>query len=223
MNQFMQECIHVTRITIPLLLQGVFVTIEISVLAIALAMVLGGVAGYFRISENRVLRGIAGIYIKIFRCTPFMVEVYLAYYGLPMLGIDVSAFWTGVLILGCYTSAYVAVILESGIRALSKGQSEAAYAMGMSKTKTLMRILLPQTISVIIPSLTGQFIQTVKDSSILSIITVAELTMMTKEAIGITFSPLIVYMCAGLFYWAINLVIEFTSKKIEKKNRRISV
>jgi ABC-type amino acid transport system permease subunit len=122
-----------------------------------------------------------------------------------------------------YTAAYVAVTLESGFRAIHKGQYEAAYALGMSRLKTMMRIIFPQTIKIIIPSLTGQFIQTVKDSSILSIITVSEMTMMTKEAIGITFSPLIVYIFAGLLYWALNLVIEFASKNIEKRSNRITV
>lgn len=219
----MNEFLRVAQITIPLLLEGVFVTLKISVLAILLALILGAFFAYLRISKLFICRAAASIYIKVFRCIPFMVEVYLAYYGLPMLGIEVSAFSTGVLILGLYTAAYIAVILESGLKALPKGQSEAAYAIGMSKTKALWRILLPQTISVIIPPMTGQFLQTVKDSSILSIITVAEMTMMTKEAIGITFSPLIVYICAGLFYWAINIIIELSAKGIEKRHRRMSI
>lgn len=219
----MNEFLHVAQITIPLLLEGVFTTLKISILAILLALILGALFACLHISRLSICKVISGIYIKVFRCVPFMVEVYLAYYGLPMLGIDVSAFTTGVLILGLYTAAYIAVILESGLKALPKGQSEAAYVIGMSKTQTLWRILLPQTISVIIPPMTGQFLQTVKDSSILSIITVAEMTMMTKEAIGITFSPLIVYICAGLFYWAINIIIELSGKGIEKRHRRMSI
>ena len=215
----MGEFLHVAEIAFPLLFQGILVTIQISVLAI----VIGAVVAYMKISDMVLLKAIAEIYIKIFRNTPFMVQVYLAYYGLPMLGLNVPAFWTGALILGFYTAAYVAVILESGLSSLPKGQSEAAYAIGMSKTKTLLRILLPQTVVVIIPSITGQLVQTVKDSSILSIITVAEMTMMTKEAIGITFSPLIVYICVGLLYWALNLVIELSSKKIEKSYKRRSI
>ena len=211
------------EIAFPLLFQGILVTIQISVLAIIMAIIIGAVVAYMKISDMVLLKAIAEIYIKIFRNTPFMVQVYLAYYGLPMIGFDVPAFWTGALILGFYTAAYVAVILESGLSSLPKGQSEAAYAIGMSKTKTLLRILLPQTVVVIIPSITGQLVQTVKDSSILSIITVAEMTMMTKEAIGITFSPLIVYICVGLLYWALNLVIELSSKKIEKSYKRRSI
>lgn len=212
--------LHIIEIAVPLLMEGIVTTIVVSLLAILLAIVLGGVLGIACISENRAAFGLTKAYIKIFRCTPFMVQIYIIYYGLPALGIRMPAFWTGVIVLGMYTAAYVAVILQSGIRALPKGQNEAALAMGMPYMMRLRRILLPQTVSVILPPMTGQFIQTVKDSSILSIITVTELTMMTKEAIGITFSPLHVYLCTAVFYWAINLVIEGISKRIEIKTYR---
>ena len=209
---------HIIELSVPLLMQGILTTIEISVLAILLAAVLGGIVGLGYLSENRIIKTIAAVYIKIFRCTPFMVQIYIVYYGLPGLGIKMPAFWTGMIVLGMYTAAYVAVILESGIRSLPKGQNEAAIAMGMPYFMRLRRILLPQTLSMIIPPLTGQFIQTVKDSSILSIITVFELTMMTKEAIGVTFSPIQVYLCTAVFYWVLNLVIEYISKRIERKS-----
>lgn len=209
---------HIIELSVPLLMQGILTTIEISVLAILLAAVLGGIVGLGYLSENRIIKTIAAVYIKIFRCTPFMVQIYIVYYGIPGLGIKMPAFWTGMIVLGMYTAAYVAVILESGIRSLPKGQNEAAIAMGMPYFMRLRRILLPQTLSMIIPPLTGQFIQTVKDSSILSIITVSELTMMTKEAIGVTFSPIQVYLCTAVFYWVLNLVIEYISKRIERKS-----
>lgn len=209
--------LHIIELTVPLLMQGILTTIEISVLAIILAAILGVVVGLGYMSPNRILKALAAVYIKIFRCTPFMVQIYIVYYGLPSLGIKLPAFWTGMMVLGMYTAAYVAVILESGIRSLPKGQNEAAIAMGMPYFMRLRRILFPQTLSMIIPPLTGQFIQTVKDSSILSIITVSELTMMTKEAIGITFSPIQVYLCTAAFYWILNLVIEYVSKRIERK------
>ena len=209
---------HIIELSVPLLMQGILTTIKISVLAILLAAVLGGIVGLGYLSENRIIKTIAAVYIKIFRCTPFMVQIYIVYYGLPGLGIKMPAFWTGMIVLGMYTAAYVAVILESGIRSLPKGQNEAAIAMGMPYFMRLRRILLPQTLSMIIPPLTGQFIQTVKDSSILSIITVSELTMMTKEAIGVTFSPIQVYLCTAVFYWVLNLVIEYISKRIERKS-----
>lgn len=220
MVDFWNEFIHVAEIAVPLLLEGVVVTLEISVISILISVVIGFLVGYMCIAKNPVITGIARVYIKIFRCTPFMVQVYLAYYGLPALGFKLSAFWVGVIILSLYTAAYIAVILESGIRAIPKGQAEAAHAMGMGHFMTLRRILLPQTIGIIMPAITGQIVQTVKDSSILSIITVTELTMMTKEAIGITFSPLVVYICAGVFYWIINIGIEMITRKIEKSHMR---
>lgn len=223
MNGFLHEFIHVAGIALPMLMDGLGITVAISALSILFAFVLGLVLAYMCLSKNLCARGIARTFIKIFRCTPFMVQVYLAYYGLPSLGIQVSAFWTGVIILSMYTAAYAAVIIESGINAIPHGQYEAACAHGMPRLKIMYRIMLPQTVRIIVPSLTGQFVQTVKDSSILSIITVAEMTMMTKEAIGITFSPLIVYICAGIIYWALNLVIELSSKKIEKRYNRVRV
>lgn len=169
-------------------------------------------------SSNDIIKKLVAVYIKIFRCTPFMVQIYIVYYSLPSFGIRLPAFWAGAIVLGLYTGSYVAVILESGIRSLPKGQEEAAIAMGMPYFMRLRRILFPQTISIIIPPLAGQFIQTVKDSSVLSVITVSELTMMTKEAIGITFSPIQVYLCTALFYWMLNLVIEYLSKRIEHRS-----
>ena len=219
----MSEFINVAEIAVPMLLEGLGITAAISTISILLAIAMGLVLAYMCISDKIAARGFARAFIKIFRCTPFMVQVYLAYYGLPMLGIHVNAFGTGVITLGFYTAAYTAVILESGFKAVPKGQYESAYASGMKKLQTMRRIILPQTMRIIVPSLTGQFVQTVKDSSILSIITVAEMTMMTKEAIGITFSPLFVYICAAVFYWALNLVIEFISKNIEKKHNRVRI
>ena len=160
----MDEFMHVAEIALPLLLQGLGTTAAISVLSILIAMVLGSAVGYMCLSKNKAVELIARAFIKIFRCTPFMVQVYLAYYGLPALGLNVSAFSTGVIILGMYTAAYTAVILESGVSAIPKGQFEASYAMGMSRFKTMVRIIFPQTLKIIVPSLTGQFVQTVKDN-----------------------------------------------------------
>lgn len=223
MTAFFKEFIHVAQITIPMLTEGLGITALISLSAIIIALIIGLTLAYMCISDSSAAEMPARIFIKIFRCTPFMVQVYLIYYGLPALGINVPAFATGVISLGLYTAAYTAVIIESGLRAVPKGQYESAAALGMGRTKALYRIILPQTIRIIIPSMTGQLVQTVKDSSILSIITVSEMTMMTKEAIGITFSPLIVYLCAAVFYWMLNLVIEFTSKFIEKKHNRVKL
>lgn len=210
--------LHIIAITVPLLLEGILTTIEVSVLAIVLSLALGLGMAALGLWKSHILRRAVKLYVKVFRCIPFMVQIYIIYYGLPTLGIRLPAFWTGALVLGLYTAAYVEVIVESGVRALPKGQNEAAVAMGMPYLMRLRRILFPQTIGIILPPLTGQLMQTVKDSSVLSVITVSELTMMTNEAIGITFSPLQVYLCTAVFYWALNLVIENGLKHVERRS-----
>lgn len=209
--------IDILKIALPLLLEGLKTTIYISVLAILLSFIIGGFIGILYISENKIFHGIAYAYIKIFRNIPFMIQVYLAYYALPSFGLDVDAFWTGVIVLALYTGAYIAVILESGLRSVPKGQYEASVALNMSYLTMFRRIIFPQTLGVIIPPLTNQFITTVKESSVLSVITISELTMMTNKSIGITFSPFEVYILAGLMYWGINICIEQIGRYVEHK------
>lgn len=208
---------HILEITFPLLLKGLKLTVCISVLAILFSLVAGSIVGSLYISKNKLLHGIAYAYVKIFRNIPFMIQIYLIYYALPALGLYVNAFWTGVIVLALYTGAYIAIILESGLRSVSKGQYEASIALNIPYFTMLRRIILPQIFGVIIPPLTSQFATTVKESSVLSVITIAELTMMTNEAIGITFSPFEVYVLSGILYWAINLCIERIGKYIEYK------
>ena len=161
--------LHIIAITVPLLLEGILTTIEVSVLAIVLSLALGLGMAALGLWKRHILRRAVKLYVKVFRCIPFMVQIYIIYYGLPTLGIRLPAFWTGALVLGLYTAAYVEVIVESGVRALPKGQNEAAVAMGMPYLMRLRRILFPQTIGIILPPLTGQLMQTVKDSSVLSV------------------------------------------------------
>ncbi|MBV4438290.1 amino acid ABC transporter permease [Clostridium tyrobutyricum] len=210
--------LHILQIILPLLIKGLKLTVCISILSILFSIVIGGIIGSMYISKNKALHGIAYIYIKVFRNIPFMIQVYLAYYVLPELGLDSNAFWTGVVVLSLYTGAYIAIILESGLRSVSKGQYEASTALGIPYFTMIRRIILPQIFGVIMPPLTSQFATTVKESSVLSVITIAELTMMTNKAIGITFNPFIVYILSGLLYWVINICIERIGKYIEYKS-----
>ncbi|MCD7904822.1 MAG: amino acid ABC transporter permease [Clostridiales bacterium] len=219
----MANLFHVMGIAVPMLLQGLGYTVVVSLVGIIASLIFGSVLALMCICENSFLRGIAGVYIKIFRCTPFMVQVYLAYYVPPAFGIKIPALAVGIIILSLYAASYAAVIFESGIKSVNKGQSEAATAMNIPWFKMIRRILVPQIYGIILPPLTELFLQTVKDSSMLSVITVAELTMMTNKAIGVTFNPVGVYLCTAVFYWTLNLCIEFTSKHFEKKSFKFYV
>lgn len=210
-----------------LLLKGLGYTVFVSVAAILIALCVGMLLSVMRMGgdslPSRILKKIVAVYISFVRGTPVLVQIYIIYQALAVMGLNLSNLASGIIALSLNSGGFIAEIIRGGLTAIPKGQFEASYAMGMSRFKTMVRIIFPQTLKIIVPSLTGQFVQTVKDSSILSIITVAEMTMMTKEAIGITFSPLIVYICAGVLYWALNLVIEFASRCIEKHNNRVAI
>ncbi|MDO4300923.1 MAG: amino acid ABC transporter permease [Clostridia bacterium] len=205
---------------LPFFLPGIKLTIIISFSAILISLITGLFLGLMYVSKNKVIHSIACIYIKIFRNTPFMVQVYLIYFGLrPVLGLqNFSAAVIGTAALALYTTAYVAVILESGLRSVPKGQYESAEVLNIPYFTAFFRIILPQVFTVIIPSLTGQLIMTVKESSVLTVISVAELTNKTYTATNETaIESFEIFIAAGCVYWAINLIIEIISKLAEKR------
>ena len=146
-----------------------------------------------------------------------MIQVYIGYFALPAIGLEFSAFATGVVVLSLYTGAYMAVILKAGLETVNKGQFEAAEALQIPYFSMMKRIILPQIAGVVLPPLTSQFIQTVKESSVLSIITITELTFQTNAVISVTFSPFEVYLVSALMYWGMNILLEIGSKIMEKR------
>ncbi len=201
----------------PYLLEGVKITILVSVIALVCSMLLGMVFTLILRTENRILKGIIYVYVKIFRNTPFMIQVYLAYNIPSAFGIHPEAIMIGTVILILYEAAYMTVIYNMGFDAVPKGQEEAAAAFNIPYHIRVRRILLPQVFKIIIPTLTNQLILIVKDSSLLSIITVAELSMQATKCASLTFLPFEVYLIAGILYWILNVIIELLSGKFRKK------
>lgn len=199
------------------IVQGLQYTLIISVSSILSAIIIGVLVWQMLVAKNRLVRGIAICYSKLFRCIPFMVQAYIFYYSLPSLGIKLPAVLVGIICLSLYNSAYVGMILESGMRSIPVGQFESAEALGISRMGAVTRIIIPQMVPVVMPPLTGQFIMAVKDSSILSVITVTEMTMMANQAVNKTFSPFEVYLVLALAYWLLNILIERITKVIENR------
>jgi His/Glu/Gln/Arg/opine family amino acid ABC transporter permease subunit len=207
---------NIVQYSLPYLLYGFKNTILLSLIGLALSVLLGFFFSLCLISEKRVLKLIVKFYIKVFRNTPFMIQVYLAYYLPPSLGLHVNAVTVGLMILTLYEAAYMAVTFQMGFLAISKGQKEAAMALCIPYPVMIFRIIMPQMVKIIIPALTNQMILTVKDSSILSMITVAELTMYATQCASFTYMPFEVFLMAGLFYWGLNILIETATKWYEK-------
>lgn len=160
----------------PSLLHGAWVTLEISVLTLFFGTILGIILALMRDSHYLILSKIAQFYIWIFRGTPLMVQAFLIYFGLPNIGITMNAMTAGVLSMSLNTGAYVAEIVRSGIHAIDPGQREAAKALGMTWPLEMSRIVAPQAFKICLLPLVNQFIATIKNTSILSAITLTELT-----------------------------------------------
>lgn len=207
---------------LPYLLQGAGLTIELAVLGIGFGIILGLVAALLKISHTP-LRYIAHFYIWLIRGTPLLVQLFLIYFGLPQLGITLSAFASSVLGLGINSGAYLAEVFRGGIEAIPEGQTEASLSLGMGKFLMMRRIIFPQALRISLPSLGNQFIISLKDSSLCSVITMSELLQTSQRFASVTFASLEFYTAAAMLYLLITTVISAFLRSLEwrlaKENR----
>ena len=205
---------------IPILLEGCVVTLQISFFALLLGMIFGIVGALCRISANRALNSLAFMYVWVIRGTPVMVQLFILYFGLPQLGIKLPSMVAGVLGLAINTGAYVTEIIRAGIQAVDKGQMEAALSVGMSFRQAMVRIIGPQATKICIPPLVNQFIMTLKNSSIASLVTITELFRTGEQIIYTTFRSFEVYMAVAVLYLMMNSVFMVIADRLERKMAR---
>lgn len=209
--------------SLPMFGQGMLLTIELSLVSIVIAMFIGMGSCLLNISGVRVLRWISQFYINIFRGTPLLVQTFFIYYGVTKaFGFTMTAFVAGVAALSLNAGAYLSEIFRGGIEAVHHGQSEAARSLGLSKTQTMIKVVLPQAIRIVIPSVVNQCIITIKDTSIISIIGLAELTMVGSQIVARTFMTTEVWLCVGIMYFIIIYALTKLSKFVEKRTKRVS-
>ncbi|MBB94873.1 MAG: ABC transporter permease [Rhodobacteraceae bacterium] len=204
----------------PRLLLGFWLTIKIVVLALLLGLPLGVIMALGRRSRLRTIRFAATAYVELFRNTPFMIQVFLIYYVLPFYGIRLPAEQVGVLALAAFGSAYFAEVIRAGIEAVPKGQFESARSIGMTDAQAMKNIILPQTLPIILPPLGNQTLSLVKESAILSTITVQEMTMTAIRVQGETFRPFEAFIFIALLYWALNETIATGLRAWERRLAR---
>lgn len=185
-----------------LLLRGARVTVEVTLLSGAFGILLGMIAALGRMAPSRISKLIAGIYIEFFRGTPLLVQLFIVYFGLPSLPFvePMSAYWAGVTGLSLYAGAYFSEIIRGAFAAIPHGQAEASQVLGFRPVGTYRFVLVPQAIRNAVPALGNQFISLIKDSSLVSIITVTDLLQAGRTVINRTFEPLIVYLAVALVY-----------------------
>ncbi|MFH1155215.1 MAG: ABC transporter permease subunit [Pseudomonadota bacterium] len=202
-----------------ILLEGLWVTLKVSFIAIVFGIVLGLFTGLARISSNPALKWLAITYIEIIRGSPLLVQIFIWYFVLGTLvntmfaqyGIaQVPELWFGVASLATFTGAYVAEIVRSGIQSIHRGQTEASRSLGMTYGQSMYHVILPQAFRRIIPPLAGQFISLVKDSSLLGIIAIRELTKATREVVTTSLQTFELWFVCAILY----LVLTFTLSMI---------
>jgi polar amino acid transport system permease protein len=201
------------------LMMGLWTTLWLSAVSSVFALVLGLLTGLARISENFTLRGLSMIYVECIRGTPLLVQIFLAYFFLGTV-FDLSRNVCGIGALALFAGAYVAEIVRAGIQAIPKGQGEAARSLGMTSFQTMVEVILPQALKKILPPLSGQFISLIKDSSLVSVIAITDLTKSGREIITSTFATFEVWLVVAAMYL---LVTSILSQIVYYMERRFAV
>ncbi len=185
---------------LPGMLEACLIVVEVTALVILLSWVCGLAAALGKTSRHAALRWPCQFYVWFIRGTPTLIQIFIVYFGIPQLGLRMSPFTAGVVALGISSGAYVAEIIRSGLLAIPKGQMESTIAIGMTYRQSLQYIILPQVFRIIIPPITNEAVTTLKNTSLLSTITIVELTLKSEMIISYTFRPFDFYIIAALLY-----------------------
>ncbi len=209
-----------------LMVVGLWITLKVSVIATILGIIIGILGGLARISSNPALKWSSIVYVEIIRGSPLMVQIILWYFVLGTVINDLlaayglgrlPAFWYGVASLACFAGAYVTEIVRAGIQSIHRGQTEAARSLGMSYTQSMMHVILPQALRRILPPLAGQFISLIKDSSLLGIIAIREVTKAAREVVTASLQPFEVYLLLLVLYLVLTFSLSMALQRLEKR------
>ncbi|WP_338663770.1 amino acid ABC transporter permease [Pararoseomonas sp. SCSIO 73927] len=192
---------------LPPLLRGAVATVAVSLAAIALGFAAGAAIAAASTAGSRGLRGAAALYVSLFRGVPLLVQLLLAYYALPFLGIDIPALVAAIGTLGLCCAAYMAEILRGGLATVPPGAVEAARLLGLTRAQTFLRIRLPIAARTMRPAIVGEAILIMKASSLVSLVGIMELTRTSQALAASTFMPLESYALCGAIYLVINFVL----------------
>ncbi|HBO5604751.1 amino acid ABC transporter permease [Pseudomonas aeruginosa] len=201
----------------PFLLQGAMYTVLFAAVSMVLGLILGFSVAVVRVTKVPVVSQIAAVYVSAFRGTPLLVQIFVLYYGLPSVGIEFTPVTAGILALTLNVAAYPSESMRGAILGIDKGQWEAGLSVGLTWGQTLWNIITPQALRLAVPSLSNSLISLIKDTSLISVITVTELMLATKEVIAETFQPLPLYLAAAGIYWLLSALFERVQKALENR------
>ncbi|MBO9475803.1 amino acid ABC transporter permease [Shimia sp. R10_1] len=205
---------------VDIILLGVGWTVGITVAAALLSFVGGIIFAVIALYAPWLVRQPFRLIEWVFMGTPLLLQLFLIYFGLVQIGIDLPAFVAGIIGLGLHFAVYNSELIQTAILAVDKGQMEAARTLGCSRGQALRKVVIPQAVRAVIPPIGNNMIALLKDSALVSVIGVSELTLSAQRVIGKTYRPFEFYLLAAAFYYVINLCMEWVQRKIE---RRISI
>ncbi|MBR9875285.1 MAG: amino acid ABC transporter permease [Vibrionaceae bacterium] len=195
---------------------GLWVTVEISFISLIFAVLLGLIFGLMRVSKNQTARNLSVTYVELIRGTPLLVQIFIVYFFIGTV-LDFDRFTAGVVALSVFTGAYVAEIVRAGIQAIPTGQMEAARSVGMSYPQAMRYIILPQALKRTLPPLAGQFINLIKDSSLVSVISITDLTKAGREVVSGSFAPFEVWFTVAALYLLVTGTLSWAIQRLEKR------
>jgi len=207
----------------PLLTKGLWITVEVTVLSLLLALVIGLISCFLALSKRAPLRWISKVYVGLVRGTPLLVQVFYIYFAIPQLlqlmGFDVrfTPFIAGLITLTLNAGAYLSEIFRGAINAVNPGQMEAARSLGLSHAQAMKNVVLPQAFRICLPSLVNQFIITLKDSSLISVIGLADIMYQSKIYVGRSMEAFATYTWVAVYYFVIITILTQVAKYVERK------
>ncbi|MEH6472339.1 MAG: amino acid ABC transporter permease [Halopseudomonas sp.] len=195
---------------------GLVMTLKLSLISLVFAVIIGLFTGLARISSNPALKNLAITYIELVRGTPLLVQIFIFYFFIGTV-LDLDRFTAGVAALSVFTGAYIAEIIRSGIQSIPPGQMEAARSLGMNYVQAMVNVILPQAFKRTLPPMAGQFINLIKDSSLVSVISITDLSKAGREVVNSTFAPFEVWFTVALLYLVLTGGLSWLIQKLEKR------
>jgi L-cystine transport system permease protein len=202
------------------ILNGISATVWMSIAAMGIGLLLGLFTAVARMSKRWILQGIARFYISVIRGTPLLVQLFILYFGLPVIGVTLTPTAAGLIGLSVNVGAYAAETIRGSILSIPKGQWEAAASLNMTYWQTMRRVIIPQAARVALPSLMNSFLSLVKDTSLLAMITVNEMFYRAKIVGGREFDYMTPYIMVAVYYWVVCTFLNFLQQKLEHRYGR---
>ena len=200
------------------LLHGAWVTVEITAMALVLGCVMGLLIGIGRLKpERRAIYALCTSYVAVIRGTPLLVQLFIWFFGLPQFGIMLPAFFCGVIGLGLYSGAYVSEIVRGAIQSIARGQTMAAESLGMTPAQAMRHIILPQAVVRMIPPLGNEFIALIKNSALVSLLTIHDLMHEGQKIISVSYRSFEVYLAIAVVYFCLTGVVTLLLRHAEKR------